>query len=255
MCFIFAMEVSHFVIQVVLLILSFTNNSEIADDWLVADLAALVYAVLIFFVVFNVISIMLIGQLLHFHIGLQRDGITTYQYIVRDHKNRREKSRLEDELRNQRAQKIATAREQGKSFKVMQLRIGNECRAAGCAACDPLTLPEPNPEPDPEAGFAAALGTGAREDFGGKSDDDEEQYAEETMEDGSRADSTGATAQNEQIDTENKKANQKIGNHVMKGSQEKPVVEINGISVNYDEDNQGAEDEDDTSPSDEEAKS
>ncbi|GAX27773.1 hypothetical protein FisN_13Hh124 [Fistulifera solaris] len=161
MCFIFAMEVSHFVIHLVLLIMSFVDDSDIADDWIVDGFAELVYAVLLFFALFNVVSILLIGQLLQFHVGLQRDGITTYQYIVRDHKRKRERLRLEDELRGQRTQKIVAAREQGKLLEVMRLRIGDQCRSAGCEMCDPLTLPEPNPEPDPEAGFAAALGTGA----------------------------------------------------------------------------------------------
>lgn len=194
MCFIFVMEASHFIIHVVLLIASFRDNSEIADDWFVDGLSGLVYAVLFFFAVFNIVSILLIGQLLQFHIGLQRDGITTYQYIVRDHKMKRERLRLEDELRGQRAQKIAAAREQGKSFQVMRLRIGNECRAAGCAMCDPLALPEPNPEPDPEAGFAAALGTGAN--LVDKSDDGHD--ADETDADDGQVDSTGAAIVNDE---------------------------------------------------------
>lgn len=229
MCFIFAMEVSHFVIHVALLIVSFTNNSDIAEDWLAADLPILVYVVLFVFVLFNLVSILLIGQLLHFHVGLQRDGITTYQYIVRDHKKKRERLRLEDELRSQREQKVATARQQGKSLTVMQLRIGNECRAAGCAACDPLTLPEPNPEPDPEAGFAAALGTGAKQEFGEKSDDDNN--AEETVDDVDQADSTGATMEHEQINSWNEESNQKLGDHFNS--------DVNSVSVS-DQDNQGA---------------
>lgn len=242
MCFIFAMEASHFVIHVVLLIVSFSGNSEIADEWLVDGLAELVYAVMIFFTLFNVVSILLIGQLLHFHIGLQRDGITTYQYIVRDHKMKRERLRLEDELRGQRAQKIAVAREQGMSIQVMRLRIGNECRAAGCVMCDPLTLPEPNPEPDPEAGFAAALGTGA--DFGDKSDDGHD--ADETDADDGQVDSTGATIDNERTNTGNGKSEQENGDL---GSSE-----ANGISLENGEEDPALRDKEDTSPNDEESK-
>jgi hypothetical protein len=206
MCFIFVMEVSHFITHVVLLIMSFIDDSDIADDWLVDGLAELVYAVLLFFALFNVVSILLIGQLLQFHVGLQRDGITTYQYIVRDHKLKRERLRLEDELRGQRAQNIVAAREQGKSLEVMRLRIGDQCRSAGCEMCDPLTLPEPNPEPDPEAGFAAALGTGAND--GGKSDD-ELDIGGAGADDG-RIYSTGVFVENETFGNGSGKSEQEI---------------------------------------------
>lgn len=110
----------------------------------------------------------MIGQLLAFHIGLQRDNITTYQYIVEDHKKKRELMKRMDDLREKRILAMAEANGAGAEFVAIRLRIGGMCRDMGCAACDPMDLPERR-EPDPNAGFAAALGSPA----GGSSLDDE----------------------------------------------------------------------------------
>lgn len=161
MLFLFAMEVCHFVIQLVLVIDSFLGGptEKRMSDWFQADLPALVQAVLIFFIIFSGISVLMIGQLLWFHVGLQRENLSTYQYIVQDHKKKREKMKLEEELTNQRLVAVAKAYREGKNWKGLRLRMGGLCRKAGCAVCDPLKLPEPPREPDPEAGFAAALGS------------------------------------------------------------------------------------------------
>jgi len=151
------MEVSHGTIQVVLLLYSFLVDQDMADSWFNAGLTHFVQAVLLLFILFNCISVILIGQLLYFHMGLQRENLTTYQYIVNDHKKKREQMRLDEDLFNHRLSKIAEAYRDGKNLLAARLRIGRFCREVGCTVCDPLSLPKPR-EPDPEAGFAAVLG-------------------------------------------------------------------------------------------------
>ena len=135
-----------------------------AQDWMRSEEAAT--AILLFFVAFNVISIILIGQLIQFHRQLQRKNLTTYSFIVQDHKVRRERARREGDLEAQRVVLVAKAERERAALWRWRLQVGGACRRAGCAACDPLDLPEPPEEPDLNAGFAGALGGG-----GGGDDD------------------------------------------------------------------------------------
>ena len=153
------MELSHFVIQLVLLIDSFTGGAtnDRVHNWLGGDggTEELQHAVWIFFLIFNSVAIILLGQLIWFHICLQRKNLTTYQFIVQDSKKKREKMRLEEDLANQRIVAVAKARRENKPLEAMRLQMGGCCRTTGCTLCDPMDLPLPA---DPEAGFAAALG-------------------------------------------------------------------------------------------------
>lgn len=150
------MELVHFVIQLVLLIDSFTGGStnDRVQNWL-GGTEKLQHAVWIFFIIFNSVSIILLGQLIWFHIGLHRKNLTTYQFIVQDSKRKREEMRLEEDLTNQRIVAVAKARRENNHVEAMRLELGGCCRSVGCVVCDPMDLPEPA---DPEAGFAAALG-------------------------------------------------------------------------------------------------
>jgi hypothetical protein len=158
MLFIFAMELSHFVIQLVLLIDIFTQGptKDRANDWFGEEAIEAIY---IGFLLFNAISILLIGQLLWFHVGLQKEGLTTYQFIVRDHQRKRDKSKVEAEILHSRMVETQKAKQQGQNWHAFRLQMGDHCRQIGCSACDPLDVSEfATVEPDPEAGFAASLG-------------------------------------------------------------------------------------------------
>lgn len=162
MDYIMAMEVSHFFIQLGLVIDSFLGGAtaQRQDDWL--DTTA-VNAVLIFFMCFNAVSIFLIGQLLWFHIGLQREKLTTYQYIVREHKRRRDQARNEVEIQSKRVVAATKAQREGKPCLAFRLELGGPCRKLGCTRCDPLDIPpELLGQPDEEAGFGASLGGSAK---------------------------------------------------------------------------------------------
>ena len=182
MIYIFAMEVSHAVIQIVLLTDSFRGGPthDRVEDWLGSNsgsndsssnnsIEILVHAVLIFFIIFAVIAVFMIGQLLWFHVSLHRQQLTTYEYVVRDHRRKKEERQRSEELAHQRVVAVAKARREQQQHGccwggALHLRAGGWCRqvcgSSGgvCVeACDPLDMPAP---PDPEAGFAAALGGG-----------------------------------------------------------------------------------------------
>lgn len=106
-----------------------------------------------FFLIFNVVSIILIGQLIVFHMKLQKKRLTTYAYIIQEHKEKRELARRLGDLEAKRIALIDESRGIQKWF----LQMGGFCRLMGVTMLDPLELP-PVYTPDPEAGFASAIG-------------------------------------------------------------------------------------------------
>ncbi|KAL7557286.1 hypothetical protein ACA910_016248 [Epithemia clementina (nom. ined.)] len=157
-----AMQIVHLAISMGLVVDIFLQGptDDRANDWLgISGTAEAVAAVLLFFMVFDFISLILLAQLIAFHMHLQKENITTYQYIVQDGQRRREKAKLQMELHQQRESELARAREEGQSCYVLRLNAGDKFRQWGCGGClDPLEMPQPPPEPDPNAGFSAALG-------------------------------------------------------------------------------------------------
>lgn len=188
---IFAMQVFHLSASLALCIDIFLDGptNARADSWWGTEV---MNAFLIFFMVFDACSLVLLVQLVWFHLGLQRDQITTYQYIIRDHQKRRDKNKLQRELDNQRAAALHKAKAEGKGFEQFRLQMGEQTRRIGCGdCCDPLKMPT---EVNDDQGFAGALGGGPdmmyqstnsdgdEEQAGGGdngSDDDEEAVAAE----------------------------------------------------------------------------
>jgi DHHC palmitoyltransferase len=116
------------------------SSDDVDDD----DKDVTVYvitALLLFGMLFDVVSLILLSQLIHFHIGLQRDKISTYQYIVRDHQRRRDKTKLENELQSQRVVQLQKYRAENKHCAARQLQWGHACRKMGCPRLDPMKLP------------------------------------------------------------------------------------------------------------------
>jgi hypothetical protein len=123
------------------------ETKEQAEGWFSSGTTIPVVAIMGVFIFFDVASLSLIGQLLLFHLKLQKEGISTYEFIVRDNKNRRERTKKLDELKARRQTEIATARENGKTFLALRLAKGGILREkCGMAWCDPLSLDgeEPN---------------------------------------------------------------------------------------------------------------
>jgi hypothetical protein len=135
-----AMLVVHFSIMLGLVVAIFTDGptQQRADEWFSAGLSELVLGVLIFFIVFDVICISAAVQLLLFHIGLRRKGLTTYQFIVTDNARKRQDLQKKEERRSKRVVAVTKARREGHTVKAIRLQMGQYC----CAPCDPLPSQE-----------------------------------------------------------------------------------------------------------------
>ena len=157
-----AMQIVHMAISSGLVVDIFMKGptEDRADDWLgIQGASEAVAAVLLFFMIFDFVSLVLLAQLIAFHMHLQKERLTTYQYIVQDGQRRREKAKLQMELHHQREAELARAQQEGLSWYAFRLNSGEKFRQWGCGGClDPLEMPRPAPEPDPNAGFASALG-------------------------------------------------------------------------------------------------
>jgi palmitoyltransferase len=166
---IFAMQVLHLSTSLALCIDIFLDGPTHgrAENWIGPTASN---ALLIFFMAFDGVSLVLLVQLVWFHLGLQRQNLTTYQYIVLDHKQRRDRGKLEQALEHQREVAIAKARAEGRTMDRFKLACGEEWRRNGCAYCDPLDLPTEVPD----EGFAASFGLTP----GGSFDDPEALFEE-----------------------------------------------------------------------------
>ena len=119
------------------------GSKEKAGEWFGVGTPIPVVAIMGFFAFLDIVSLSLIGQLLFFHLKLQKEGISTYEFIVRDNRNRRELNNKLKELKFRRKTEIATAREEGKAFLAMRLEKGGLLREkCGLTCCDPLSLEE-----------------------------------------------------------------------------------------------------------------
>lgn len=165
----FSMLSLHFILSLALIISSYNDNAATElriQNWgsdSLQDPTRAIHAILIFFLLFDVVSLFLVGQLIWFHVGLQKEGLSTYEYIVRDHERKREQARLDAELSTLRVRRINKAKHEGNQVLATRLAIGGYCRKTlGCAACDPMEVPvSANVEAasSVEQGFSFALGT------------------------------------------------------------------------------------------------
>lgn len=135
MVYITGMLIVHFSIQVALIIDIFLDGSskERADDWFEADGADVVVGIFVGFGIFDAIALSLILQLLHFHMQLRKEGLTTYKYIVRESQRKREKANKDQTRKNQRIVAMGKANDEGNYMLAMKLRYGEMC-----PCCDPL---------------------------------------------------------------------------------------------------------------------
>lgn len=151
----FVLEMYHFAIQLFLIIDLFLDGPTQRRAYFHSSAMA---AILIFFALFNVLSLFSIGQLILFHFNLQRKRLSTYQYIVEDHKRKRTLMRRLGDLENQRIVKITQLEQSNQTVTACVLKCGGVFRSMGCSLLDPLDLPPPPEEPDLNGNFANSLG-------------------------------------------------------------------------------------------------
>jgi hypothetical protein len=176
-----ALLVVHSSIQLALVLDIFLgpNGEERADDWFQADAKLAVVIVLCVFLVFDLLALSLITQLLQFHRRLQREGLTTYRFIVQENQKRREEHKLQAERFSRRIVAVAKAREEGRSMDVCRLRAGGYLRVkCGMTCCDPLPVEEEAKQEQPTNGTNGVADNGAIH-MNGKQEVTEESHPEE----------------------------------------------------------------------------
>ena len=119
---------------------------ERANDWFGAETGIAVMAVNLFFFAVDMACASLVGQLCLFHIRLQREGITTYAYIVRDGQRKREAARKKMELERRRISAVLEAKRDGRWIKRWRLSAAGYPHVGEvvCRPCDPLRFEEKN---------------------------------------------------------------------------------------------------------------
>lgn len=132
------------------------TSREYANDWFSADAWGAVAGVNIFFIVTNVICLSAVAQLLHFHIGLQKKNLTTYQFIITDNARRREAFQKKEERRSKRVAAVSKAKREGKQILGLRLEMGQYC----CAACDALPADEEAPTAEGNGAVVAKANEG-----------------------------------------------------------------------------------------------
>lgn len=134
----------HGAVQTALLIDIFLGNGDTmarTEDWFTVNATIPIVTVISIFLLFDLASFSLMFQLLTFHLKLQREGLTTYAFIVRDNQRRREKTKAENELAAKRGLEIEKAKEEGRSFHLRHLQMGGYLRSTcGVEICDPLRV-------------------------------------------------------------------------------------------------------------------
>lgn len=101
-------------------------------NWFGAGVPMVVAIVNIVFFVITFASVSLLGQLFLFHINLQRESITTYEYIIRENQRKREKNKDAMAIRSKRMILTRAADAKGDKATVCRLQMGRIC-----VPCDP----------------------------------------------------------------------------------------------------------------------
>ena len=133
----------HFFVQLVVvldLFLDFGNAQRLSEEsWFgIGESATLpITVVIIIFLVSDGVTLSLMFQLWFFHLRLQKQGLTTYQYIVQDNRKRRERQTTEQELNRKRNSEMQKALAEKRKSDYYRLYMGGKCTK--CIPClDPL---------------------------------------------------------------------------------------------------------------------
>ena len=104
----------------------------------------MIYLIIAFGII-TLISSILVGQLLFFHIKLKQRQITTIAFIIEDNAKKREKFKQKMKLKQSRVVAKNRAMREGKRWYFCQLAIGEHLRPFDpicCYTCDPLLQEE-----------------------------------------------------------------------------------------------------------------
>lgn len=136
MNYITLMLVVHSAVQIGLIVDIFLEGEtkDRANDWFDVGASSVLVGILIAFAAFDGIALSLIIQLLYFHIQLRREGLTTYNFIIRESQKKREKTNKEQERKHMRMVAMGKANDEGNFIQAFKLRVGEFV-----PCCDPLS--------------------------------------------------------------------------------------------------------------------
>lgn len=119
---------------------------ERSNNWFGLDAGLIVTLVNAVFLAVDVACIVLLTQLFFFHIKLRNEGITTYEYIVRDGQRRHAAGQSRMEVERRRISEILRAQNEGKLIRKWRLQAGGipSLGETICRPCDPLRQEERN---------------------------------------------------------------------------------------------------------------
>mmetsp|Transcript_9931 Transcript_9931/g.12506 ORF Transcript_9931/g.12506 Transcript_9931/m.12506 type:complete len:340 (+) Transcript_9931:151-1170(+) len=128
---------SHIISLIIYLSLYFgghVKTKDLSGSWLGAEVPEIIVGFNIGFLVLTASAGVLVLQLLFFHISLRREGITTYQFIIRDGQNKRDKWHLMQKVKQRRGVEVKRAQNDGKCVTACWIGLG----AKYCKLCDPI---------------------------------------------------------------------------------------------------------------------
>ena len=176
--FLFLFSTVHVVSLIIQLSMYFGGHEgtkTLANNWLQAGVPEVVLGFNIGFLVLTLSIAVLVVQLLTFHIGLRREKITTYQFIIRDGQKKRDDWHVQQKVKQKRGQVVKTLKEDGKWVEANWTKFG----AKICTPCDPIV---PMVKKEMEVLKAAEEGDGDNESSSGGSPGEDEKKSEmETM--------------------------------------------------------------------------
>ena len=149
---------AHALLQVITVLLIYLQphgtTRQNAEQWFhhARDGPLSVVIVLAVFFLLDIFALSLIAQLLCFHQRLRKEGLTTYQFIVRENQRKREDHKVQYALSQRRKAAMAKAHEDGRWILWYRLRMGGYLRqSCGLVTCDPLPLHPPEEEEKKES--------------------------------------------------------------------------------------------------------
>ena len=146
--FVFLFIASHVAAIIIYLSLYFGGNQktrELSDNLFGVNMPIIIVGFNIGFLVLTGFTGIFVIQLLWLHITLRRQQITTYEFIIRDGKEKREHWNLMQKVNQRRKEEILKAKEEGRCIQACWVGLG----AKVCKPCDPI-IPMVKKEMDEE---------------------------------------------------------------------------------------------------------
>lgn len=136
------------------------------SEWIKEDCPEIIMGINLGVGVFTLLVVGMVMQLLVFHQELQRDGLTTYQFIMKDSQVKREKAIISSRVKERRQVELTKIENEGGSFfEKTSIQMGG---MKVCRPCDPVRkgiLEEKGAAENLEVSPPAADGSGTDEEF------------------------------------------------------------------------------------------